>query len=320
MSDATQQTSQFDRALIRTAVAGYNDAQEVRSAMNNRVRDIVRKKREDIPFDKVEDEKDEDDYAEEYQDDNLADLLEEMRAEGKLTDHENEYLQQMLDTVAVAEDIEDRYEKMFALTKEEPIYEAYLQYVYGVSTTRAAKLLHMFGYAEDFEKVSNMWSYSGLAPGQERERGEKLGYNPDAKTLLWQCADGMIKQGERSLYREHFYDPYKKKQEARMEAVDGIDYEVKRVESDGQTINATFDEDGEMLFHGSPPESQGHADARARRYLMKKFAKHYWYFARDLAGKETPDEYILTHGGHGKRTETFENPVYAQRVLERENS
>lgn len=339
--------------------------------MMNRVRDIIRKKNEDIPFDKVEDEKEENDYDSQYQDENLPDIVEEMVEEGKLTDRERQYLEKMLEAATLGEKIEDQYKDVMEIVKREPIYEEWLDDVYGVSTVLTARLVHMFGYCEDFPKVSHLWSYSGMTPGSKRTRGEQLDFNPQAKTLAWLVADRMIMQGTRSQYKEEFYDPYKEKQITRLERdQEGLcikcgerdqagtysathwnckecgnegfgDASALRhldvMEEQGKTGHSPlFDDEGEtievdvcatcaenILDNGehfpSAPETRGHADNRARRYLAKKFLKHYWAIARDIQDLEVPDEWIITHGGHDKETETFENPLYAKRAIKAPN-
>ena len=326
-----QDGSGLNQEITRIAVGGYDDAQDVRTRLMNRVRDVIRKKNEGIPFDETEDEKDDSNYDSKYDDENLQDILDEMGDSGLLTDEEFQYIDKMLDAATTAKFIEDQFESALKAAKNEPIYYEWLDDVYGVSHTLTAKLLHQFGYCEDFEKVSNLWSYCGLAPGQTRERGEQLDFNPDAKTLAWLVADRMIMQGSRSMYKKNFYNPYKEKQLDRMEQVDGINYEVYEIYENGYTTPATFRVDdpdqqvnepitegdivGEMLFKGTPPNTRGHADNRARRYMAKKFLKHYWAIGRDIKGLEVPDEWIITHGGHEKRTDTFDNPFFAKKEV-----
>lgn len=311
----------FDHHIARLAAGGYLDMQDVRQAQMNRIRDVVRKRNEGISFDETEDEKDEDDYDSKYKDDNLPDIIEEMREAGDFDEHEMTYINMMLETAALAEQAEDRYTRVMGLCKTEPLYDEWLENVFGVSTTLAAQLLAKFGYCENRTKVSQLWAYSGLAPGQERTRGEKLGYDPEARTLAWKVAKQMIMGGDRSRYRVEFYDTYKAKQEARMEAVggsdadEGEDYEIRQIEqSDGTQIPATY-VGGERLFKGTPPNSQGHAELRSNRYLSKKFLKHYFAIARDIKGFDVRDEWVLEHGEHEKRTDSFENPFYAKRAI-----
>jgi hypothetical protein len=289
--------STFDQHIARIAVGGYDDMQQVRKSLYNRIRDIVRKKNEGIAFDEVEDEKEDKSYDEKYADENLPNLIEQMYAEGTLSEHEKQYIKKLLKGAEAAVEAEESYADTFEITEREPVYREWLQHVYGVSSTLTARLIHDIGYCEDFDRVSELWSYCGLAPGQERKKGEKLGYNPTAKKDAWLVADCMMKGGDRSRYRVEFFDPYKQKQLRRMnQAEEMTDAQLEKKE-------------------WTPPKSQGHAHNRAMRYLAKKFLKHYWAIAREIKGHDTPDEYIIAHGGHKKQTETWENPFHAKRQL-----
>lgn len=289
--------SQFDQNLARIAVGGYDDLQEIRKAQMNRVRDIIRKKNEEIPFDKTEDEKEDRNFDSKYKDENLPELLKEMKDEGKIDAEEYKYLDKMLETGELAEEMENQYKNVMGITESEPIYRDYLQHVYGVSSTLTARLINRFGYCEDFDRVSHLWSYCGLTPSSNREKGEQLDFDPQAKKLAWLVADCMIKGGDRSSYRKHFFDPYKEKQLDRKDRAEEM--------TKGQLEEKTW----------TPPESQGHAHNRAVRYLAKKFLKHYWAISRELKGEDVPEEYIIAHGGHEKREDTWENPFYAKKQL-----
>lgn len=342
--------------------------QEARISMLNRVRDIIRKKNEDIPFDEVEEEKDpeERDFDSKYDDENLGDLVEEMFEKDKLTDREYQYILDLLEATSMTSNAEEKYRNIMAVVENEPIYTEWLDNVYGVSTTLTARLLHRFNYCEDYEKVSNLWSYCGFAPGQVRVKGEQLNHDPQSKTLGWLVADRIIMQGDNSDYKKNFYDPYKEIQENRLERnEEGMcikcgemsqtdtfsvnHWECKDCGNDGYGDTSakrhmditseissshviTFGDESKsievdlcpscaerLIKNGerlpTAPKYQGHAHNRAVRYLAKKFLKHYWAIARDIKGHETPDEWILTHGGHEKREDTFENPFYAKRQL-----
>jgi len=292
--------TKFDQNLARIAVGAYDDAQQTRKAMLNRVRDIVRKKNEGIDFDEVEDEKDPDErnYSSEYSDENLENQVDEMLGDGKISDREHEYLLSMLETAELSQQIESTYKDVMNITTAEPVYREYLSNVTGVSSVLTARLLNQFGYCEDFDRVSDLWSYCGLAPGSKREKGEKLGYSPDAKKLGWLVGDTMMKMGDRSAYRREFFDPYKSKQVKRM----GMAEEM----TDEQLNQKNW----------TPPESQGHAHNRAIRYLAKKFLKHYWAISRDIKGLDVPDEHVIAFGGHKKKTDCWENPFYAKQQLQ----
>lgn len=72
-------------------------------------------------------------------------------------------------------------------------------------------------------------------------------------------------------------------------------------------------------FEGSPPTSRGHAHSRAKRYMVKKFLKHYWIIARTLKNLEVTDPYMVRAGGHEKREDSPENPWWMLQQI-KENS
>lgn len=217
-----------------------------------------------------------------------------MLEEDKLSEREHKYLTDMLEAGDIGEKLENQYKDVMSIVNKESIFKEWLRHVNGVSTVLTSRLIQKFSYCEDFDRVSNLWSYSGLAPGQKLSKGEQAKYDVRAKTLAWLVADRMIMQGDSSLYKTKFYDPYKKKQLRRREQAEDM--------TEAQLEDKKW----------TPPKSKGHAHNRAVRYMAKKFLKHYWAIARDIKDLEVPDEYILTHGGHGKTTDTFENPFYAK--------
>ena len=328
-------TGSFDFRLARIAVGGYDDAQDMRSAMMNRVRDLVRKKNEGISLEEPEDEKESRDFDSKYEDDNLPEIIEEMVEEDKFTQREYDYLDMMLEIASNAADVEDKFQEVMEVITEEDIYKDWLVNVNGVGVTLTARLLYQFGYCEDFSRVSKLWAYCGYAPDQKRERGKQLNYNPDAKTLGWLIADRIIMQGGNSMYKEEFYDPYKQKQVHRMESSScqfcgeaSHEHDPRGCDEFEATreVSNTFPDDADFTLEyfdlpdteeddATPPWNQQHAHNRAVRYLAKKFLKHYWAMARSMKDLETPDEWVITHGGHEKKTDTFENPFYAAKQV-----
>lgn len=379
--------SSFNYQMARLAVEAYDGAQEIRKAQNNRVRDVVRKVDQDIPFDRVEGKKlDADDYESKYDDDKLPGLIEDLHDQGELSEEEMSYLQTMLRASEIATDIENEAEQVMKLSKNEPIYTKWLDMVYGVSHTYTARLLYNLGYCgpviitevreddgDKYEEIvyheeksdgnihdtreavktateenrkarrdnvdepyvirgfpapSHLISYAGYVPGQTRQKGQRSYYDPQLKSLVWQIANNMIRQGDKSLYRKNLYDPKRAQYERRMENSEcqhcgepttEHTYNQKKesyVCADGTPVDQDdFEIIGEDNPKADPPWSQTHANSMARRYMGKWFLKHYWTLAREFAGLETLDYYIIAHGGHSKQKETWKNPYYALRQL-----
>lgn len=380
----------FDFSLARLVAGAYDDAQDVRKANMNRIRDIVRKVHEDLPFDQRESAKDPDEqtFASIYDDDNLPDLIEEMAEEDKLTDDQLGYINKFLEAGQAAMRVENMYESAMAVVEAEPIFYDWMEHVYGISHVRGAKLLNHLQYNEmrvertdayepgDYPhdprtvvavesedgfdatldayetalafnralsprddpayslsgrpRPSNLVAYAGYAPGQRRVAGEKLGFDPALKTLMYQVGEGFIKGGQDSFYRREFYDPYKAEQERRMkESVcrrcgeTAEDHSVKGAE--GHDRAACPEGDGvvkpedfavpDAPEDATPAWRQGHVDFRARRYMAKAFLKHYWAISRTMKGLHVPEDWVVTHGEHDRRIDVPDNPFYAWREV-----
>jgi len=283
--------------VARISVEAFYDFQDVRKSMMNRIRDVVRKKREGIPFDEVEEEKEDRNYSKEYADENLPELIEamfngedekfnEQDVHEDFSQEEYDYLKKILNIAEASQGLEDNFEALMDYFTQEPIFQRFLKHVNGIGPVMTANLIRRIEYCEDYgPHVSNLWSYAGLAPGQERKKGEQANYNVDLRTLCWKISEQLIKGN--SLYKQYFYDPYKEEQ-------------LEKMEKAG--------EGKEDEFEGSPPSSRGHAHNRAKRYMVKKFLKHYWIIARSLKNLEITDPYMVKVEGHERREDSPENP------------
>ena len=135
-----------------------------------------------------------------------------------------------------------------------PIWEEWLSKVKGIGEVLGCALIAFI----DIKKAkhpSNIWSYFGLAPNQKRKRGEKVNYNPLAKTIAWKIADCFIKS--KSPYRK-IYDERKK-------------YEQEK----------------------HPELTKGHINMRARRYMVKRFLVDLYVKWRELEGLPVSKPYVV---------------------------
>ena len=100
--------------------------------------------------------------------------------------------------------------RLNAWSSKHPIRIRYLSLIRGIGPVFSSALIAWLSPISRFDNISRLWSYSGLAPGQKRVRGQKLGYNPRLKTLMWKIASSFEKQNaKRSVYRK-LYDEKKK--------------------------------------------------------------------------------------------------------------
>jgi len=256
--------------LGRIAVGGYYDYQEIRISQRNRIRDIIRRKIEGIPLDKPEEKKEDKDFLKRYSDEKLGYYLNVLVRRGEITEYEREYLLSLINLSRETEKIEDKYKHLMEeYIKQEPIWEEWLKNIKGISIVLTSNLLKTFGYCENFKYVSSIWRYCGLDPdgAKGRRHGEKIHYNPKAKTLSWKIGDSFIKQRTQP-YRQ-IYDSEKQRQLNLIE--EGVE---------------------------NAPKNKLHADLRARRKMVKVFYQHYYVVARTLKGLTVTKPYAYDKLGH----------------------
>lgn len=295
--DNSARNRDTSKYIARVVIGAYYDYQEQRKSFMNRIRDLVRKKKEGIPFDEPEEEKEdkEQDEYDKWTDDEVMDELKEMLENDEFNDEEMEYVEKMLDLLQDTQEMEDKYKWFMQRYEQEPIYREFLDHVRGIGTIHTANLIYRIGYCEDYKHVSNLWSHFGLDPDspKKRQAGEEFNYNPELRTLAYKISDNLVRAN--GIYKQQFYNPYKERQLEKMELA----------------------EEGKMdEFDGSAPENKQHAHIRAKRYMVKKFLKHYWVLAREIKGEETTEPWITQHGGHDNREESYEDAHYMQKQLQ----
>ena len=307
--------SKMIRYAGRIAAGAYYDFQEIRKATMNRVRDLIRKKREGIPFDEVEPKKEDKRFSSEYADDELIYRLEDIRH--LLTEKEYDYLKHTLLAAQEMKKLELVYKNMMqGYVETEVIYQRFLRHIKGVSAVLSANLIKEFGYCEKYKHSSSLWRACGLdvedGEAPKRVRGKKTRYNPRLRTMAWKIADSFRKQ-RTPVYRD-IYDAEKEEQIRRMEnsrckycgkrTVDHYKKPNSREyyctkEMKQQVTLKDFTIAGKNTAPGAtPPWTPLHAELRAMRKAVKIFLEHYWVASRELTGQPTESPWIIEHGHH----------------------
>lgn len=122
------------------------------------------------------------------------------------------------------------------------------------------------------EHPSSFWKYAGLhvvevdgkMSAPKMAHGQKVQWNPAVRTLLWKISDSFIKQ-RTPVYRT-VYDRVKEREVGRLM-------------------------DTEKGW-------KGHADARARRAMVKRFLADFWEHYRKSENLSISDPYVLEKMGH----------------------
>jgi hypothetical protein len=244
----------FGRQLAYLAVGGYYDHQKLRAAHMNRVRDLIRKKNEGIPLDKVEEKKERKKFDKKYKDENLDKLLREMQESGKITADESAHITKLLGIAKAEHKLEAQYKEIIeSWASGYKVYE-WLDSIRGIGSVLGGGLLATFDVRKT-KHISSFWAYAGLGVvdghAPKRTRGEKLNYSTQARTLCWKVADSFIKQ------RTHIYRDI---------------YDITKAEE-----TAKLKDSGEKGW-------KQHADLRARRKMVKAFLADFWVAWRKSDG------------------------------------
>jgi len=211
----------------------------------------------------------------------------------------------------------------FAIIKDHPIYDRWLSKVKGIGPRLSGGLLAWIDLYRATH-VSSVWKYCGMAvvttryhcgackeefpvadvpefengcpkcKGQlfrigeadRRRRGEKLGYNPGAKVLVWKIGNQFVKQGDS--YRK-LYDHFRKEVEQRP---------CHKVHLDEKTKKPI-------------PCFDAHKHAKALRLTIKIFLSHYYIVGRKIFGLPISDPFPFGVLGHDRAS-------YIEPLIDRE--
>jgi len=113
------------------------------------------------------------------------------------------------------------------------------------------------------DRVSKLWSYVGLAPGQERKKGKRVNYNPKLKTFCWKIGQSFIK------------------------------FRCK-----GRILYEEFKKEAEQKH---PDWSKLHIHNHARRKMVKLFLAAVWEKWRKMNNLPVTEPYPIQVLGHTKK-------------------
>lgn len=153
--------------------------------------------------------------------------------------------------------------------KDEPIWVKFLKKVKGIGPVLASGLINLI----DIKKAqhpSSLWKFAGLdvvdGKARKKVKGEKLTYNPLMRTLCWKLAKSFL------MSNSQYVKYYKQRKEY------------------------------EKIHH--PEFTPKHIDARARRYMVKRFLVDLFVRWRELEGLPVSKPYVVDKLGHH-----YEEPI-----------
>jgi len=294
--------------LGKLAVEGYYDYQQIRISQKNRVRDVIRRKIEGIPFDKPEDKKEDKKYDEKFKDKNLSKFLSNLVLDGKITDIEKDYIEKLFGISSDTAKTELKYKGLMdRYLQHEKLWYMWLSKIKGISSVLGSNLIKNFRYCENYQYVSSLWRHCGYDPdgAKGRQKGELISYSPKYKTLIWKIGDSFIKQ-RTPVYRG-IYDREKERQMHMLNNIlDGLTKDEKKAFN--KMKKRQEKRDFISSFNPKAPVSLMNADLRARRKMVKIFLQHYYLIGRKFKGLPILDPYPIGKLGHKHFIEPPFNP------------
>jgi hypothetical protein len=250
----------------------FYEFQELRKGTMNRIRNIIFRKATGLDLRETQNKKkkteEEKKYLKEFSDRELEKKLLKLVSEKKLLKEDVNYINKMFSLLNDIVEKEKQYHKLVEeFVVKQPIYIEFSQYTKGLGVLSTAMLLYYFGYCEKAKYPSSLWKFSGLYPGAKLVKGESGEFNFKCRMFMWRIGDSFIKQ-RNSRYRP-IYDSEKKRQLLLLENKDE-----------------------------HAPSSLGHADARARRKMIKHFLADYYRICKTLTKQEQSKPYVIEKMGH----------------------
>ena len=177
------------------------------------------------------------------------------------------------------------------LIKQHPLWKTFFVDVKGIGPIMAAGLI---AWRDDISKartVSAFWKYHGLSPTQgKRKKGEKLDYNPKAKTHAWKC--GMQLLRAKGAYSHVYYDS-KAKYEQREDIKAMHEHAIGEVTRKGKKVK-------EYEAAGGPKSYKLHIHYMALRKMIKRFLADTWVAWREVEGLPVSKPYIFSDAAKQK--------------------
>jgi len=260
--------SKITKFVGRIVAGSFYDMQQIRIGTKNRIRDVIRKKVDGVPFDAVEEKKEEKTYGKKYTDKQLFKLWEELKEEKRISQKEFDYVMECWEIAKESEKVEKKYEKaMLNFVSNEEVYNQFLDKIRGIGAVLSANLIKEFGNCGRYDTPAKLWAHcgqsviGGLAP--RRIKGQTISYNPRLKTLAWKISDCLLK-ANKGIYRQ-IYDTTKQ------------DYAGRRYKK-GE-LEAKY---GKPYKEKDIKLSKGHAHNIALRKMRKIFLANFWECAREV--------------------------------------
>ena len=143
--------------------------------------------------------------------------------------------------------------------------------------------------------VGHIWSFAGLNPSQQWEKGQKRPWNSRLKTLCWKIGESFVKvsNNPKDFYGK-IYKARKEQEQFRNEMLEFKDQAESKLAK--YKIGKDTDAYKSYIKGKLPP---AHIQERSKRYAVKIFLAHlheFWYEWH--YNQKPPKPYVIEHLGH----------------------
>lgn len=302
----------------------YYDFQGVRIACMNRIRDVIRKRIEGLPFDVVEKKKEKDKDGKKvkekkYTDEQLIEKWGNLLKEKKITKKEHDYIIKIWNTMLESKNIENKYKSaMQKYVEKYEIYTEFLSKIKGIGPVLSVNLVKEFGTCEVIVSEKATGKIIGREKGDHDGELEKAlvlyKEHPDLYSLkgyhyvsrLWSHsgnnvnAEGKspkLKKGEKPTWSPHLRALTWKISDSLLKGNKGVYRRLYNTEKEKQLAivyqpGVLFKKYGKPYKEEDTHLSKLHAHNRALKKMRKLFLAHYWEAARQIAGLPTPRPFV----------------------------
>jgi hypothetical protein len=177
-------------------------------------------------------------------------------------------------------------ERVALLLQEHPAHHWFSR-VKGVGDENIAKIIGMVDITKA-PTVSSLWSFAGYGvvdgKAPRREKGQKLAYNSQLRTMCWRLAGSLLKANGK--YKA-VYDKEKMKLSERFAR------EGRKIVPAAQLpkVDGKRAENEQFI-------SEGHIHHMALRKMIKLFLSHLWQVWRGAEGLPVREPWAMQYGGH----------------------
>lgn len=204
-------------------------------------------------------------------------------------------------SLAKLKEAEKELEKeITSVVMKHPLWDAWFKDVKGIGPIMAAGIIAWRDDISKSDTISAFWKYHGLAPGQGRHKGEKLDYNPKAKTLAWKVGVQLLKA------KGHYTDIY---YSAKLAYEQRVDIKGKHEHIIGY-VTKNGKKEPKYEAEGGPKSYKLHIHYMALRKMIKRFLADTWVMWRRIEGLPVTEPYIFSERAKEKGIahEHYEQP------------